>query len=137
MDLSGIDVMGMVSLLLFMSMVFPVSETAIAALPPSQIEVSAAIKATPIRFTEVEVQRRLRDLPGWTTDGEALFYERTFPDFVSAIAFVNELVAPAEALAHHPDITIQYNRVFLTLTTHDAGGLTELDFALATAINQL
>ena len=52
-------------------------------------------------------------------------------------AFVNALVDPAEALGHHPDIVITYNRVALTLTTHDAGGLTELDFQLAEAISQL
>ncbi|MEM6716070.1 MAG: 4a-hydroxytetrahydrobiopterin dehydratase [Cyanobacteria bacterium P01_C01_bin.147] len=90
------------------------------------------------RLSHLEVQQRVETLPsGWTTDGKTLFFERTFEDFVEAIAFVNQLVAPAEALGHHPDITVNYNRVSLSLTTHDAGGLTELDFQLAEQISAL
>ena len=92
----------------------------------------------PARLNDLEVQQRVEALPPeWTTDGTMLFCERTFVDFVAAIAFVNQLVAPAEALGHHPDITIQFNRVSLSLTTHDAGGLTELDFQLAEQISAL
>ncbi|MEM6835557.1 MAG: 4a-hydroxytetrahydrobiopterin dehydratase [Cyanobacteria bacterium P01_C01_bin.120] len=84
------------------------------------------------------IQQRLATLPpAWTTNGTTLFYEATFEDFVAAIAFVNSLVEPAEALDHHPDITIRYNQVTLAITTHDAGGLTELDFELATRIAHL
>ena len=54
-----------------------------------------------------------------------------------AIALVNKLVAPSEAAAHHPDIENSYNKVKLNLTTHDAGGLTEKDFALAQEISAL
>lgn len=54
-----------------------------------------------------------------------------------AIAFVNKLVAPSEAAGHHPDIEISYNKVTVNLTTHDAGGLTEKDFALAQEISAL
>lgn len=83
------------------------------------------------------MQQRLEDLPDWTTDGETLFYERTFEDFTAAIAFVNAVVVPAEDLNHHPEIHISYNRVTLALTTHDAGGLTALDLLLAEKISQL
>lgn len=105
---------------------------------PQATRVTNVAEAThPKRLSESEIQRYMADLPGWTTDGQALFYERTFADFGGAIAFVNSLVNPAEELAHHPDITISYNRVSLQLTTHDAGGLTDLDFQLAQAIAQL
>ncbi|MEO0407220.1 MAG: 4a-hydroxytetrahydrobiopterin dehydratase [Cyanobacteria bacterium P01_A01_bin.135] len=104
------------------------SSPALASQPPE--------RAT--RLTEVEITQRLQFLPdSWSRDGQTLRYRRSFTDFVEAIAFVNSLVAPAEALGHHPDITINYNRVSLELTTHDAGGLTELDFQLAEAIAQL
>ncbi|HEY9888923.1 MAG TPA: 4a-hydroxytetrahydrobiopterin dehydratase [Candidatus Obscuribacterales bacterium] len=96
-----------------------------------------APKATPDRLSEAEIQRRLGTVPGWQRVGDTLVYERTFADFGAAIAFVNALVAPADSLGHHPDITINYNRVLLTLTTHDAGGLTALDFELAAQISQL
>lgn len=94
-------------------------------------------KEVPARLSDAEIYQRMRNLPNWTTDGQALFHTRTFQDFVEAIAFVNSLVDPAEALGHHPDITINYNQVSLQLTTHDAGGLTDLDFQLAHRISQL
>ncbi|MEM9483606.1 MAG: 4a-hydroxytetrahydrobiopterin dehydratase [Cyanobacteria bacterium P01_F01_bin.116] len=94
-------------------------------------------KGLPTRLSESEVSLRMQSLPDWTTDGESLFYLRTFENFVEAIDFINSLVEPSEVLTHHPDITINYNRVSLKLTTHDAGGLTDLDFQLATTISQL
>ena len=112
-----------------------------ADVPPllldSHDQVRQVASAEPVVLSEVEIQQRLATLPLWTTDGKSLFYEQTFADFEAAIAFVNALVAPAETLGHHPDILITYTRVALTLTTHDAGGLTELDFQLAEAISQL
>jgi len=55
----------------------------------------------------------------------------TFAGFPEAIAFAQTLVAPAEAMNHHPDVDVRYNRVIVTLSTHDSGGITENDFALA------
>jgi 4a-hydroxytetrahydrobiopterin dehydratase len=56
---------------------------------------------------------------------------------VEAIAFVNQIVEPAEAAGHHPDLEISYNKVTVSLTTHDAGGLTSKDFDLAQVISKL
>jgi 4a-hydroxytetrahydrobiopterin dehydratase len=89
------------------------------------------------RLSEVEIVQRLRDLPGWQVKGKQLTCQMQFENFVAAIDFVNQLVKPSEAVAHHPDLTISYNQVNLSLTTHDAGGLTALDFALAKTISQL
>lgn len=94
-------------------------------------------KELPRRLHPLEVRVRMPALSDWTTDGKTLFYTRTFANFVEAVDFVNSLVDPAEQLGHHPDITINYNRVSLELTTHDAQGLTELDFQLATIISQM
>lgn len=88
-------------------------------------------------LSEAEAQLELGQLPGWSLDGKTLRITRTFRDFVEAIAFVNRLVDPAEAAGHHPDLTISYNRVTITLTTHDAGGLTDKDIALAKVISQI
>lgn len=85
-------------------------------------------------LTQAEIDQALPALPGWTCDGKALRRTFAFPDFVAAVAFVNRLVGPAEAQNHHPDIILSYNRVTLSLTTHDAGGLTAKDIALARAI---
>ena len=70
------------------------------------------------------VDQALTDLPRWERRGQTLILTATFPDFVQAMAFVNQLIALAERWGHHPEITIIYNWVTLLLTTHDAGGLT-------------
>ncbi|MEC4816130.1 MAG: 4a-hydroxytetrahydrobiopterin dehydratase [Scytonema sp. PMC 1069.18] len=88
-------------------------------------------------LTEAEVQEKASQLPNWTADGSKLQCTRQFNDFVQAINFVNKLVEPAESAGHHPDIEVSYNKVKITLTTHDAGGLTQKDFDLAEVISQI
>ncbi|MFM7221503.1 MAG: 4a-hydroxytetrahydrobiopterin dehydratase [Nodosilinea sp.] len=83
------------------------------------------------------IEARLVALPDWRLEGKTITCTRTFRDFITAVNFVNRLVAPAEAAGHHPDLFISYNRVVIKLTTHDAGGLTEKDFALAEVITTL
>ncbi len=88
-------------------------------------------------LTDTEIQERAKRLEGWTVEGKELKLTRKFKDFVEAIAFVNQLVEPAESAGHHPDLEISYNKVTVTLTTHDAGGLTSKDFDLAQVIRQI
>jgi len=88
-------------------------------------------------LTEAEIQQQAKVLSGWTVKDSKLEITRTFKDFIQAIEFVNKLVEPAESAAHHPDIEISYNKVKITLTTHDAGGLTQTDFDVAQAISQI
>jgi 4a-hydroxytetrahydrobiopterin dehydratase len=87
--------------------------------------------ASPAVLSAEEVAQQMQTIPDWTLAGHEISCTYLFEDFVEAIAYVNRLVEPAEAAAHHPDLTIAYNRVTLRLTTHDAGGLTELDFRVA------
>lgn len=75
--------------------------------------------------------------PDWTADGEIITRTFSFPDFAQAIGFAAAVGVLAEKAFHHPDIDIRYNRVTLALTTHDQGGLTEKDTALAAQIDQL
>lgn len=88
-------------------------------------------------LSDAEIQERATQLSGWTVERKQLKCTRSFKDFVEAIDFVNQLVEPAEAAGHHPDLAISYNKVTITLTTHDAGGLTDKDFGLAQTISQL
>ncbi|MEA5515915.1 4a-hydroxytetrahydrobiopterin dehydratase [Nodularia sp. UHCC 0506] len=88
-------------------------------------------------LTDAEIQAKASRLSGWTVEGSKLQTTRKFKDFIAAIEFVNKLVEPAESLGHHPDIEISYNKVMITLTTHDAGGLTSKDFELAETISQI
>lgn len=83
------------------------------------------------RLSEEAIARRQSALPGWTVEGQVLSCTYEFANFVESVDFVNQIVEPAEALGHHPDVLISYNTVSIGLTTHDAGGLTSLDFDLA------
>jgi 4a-hydroxytetrahydrobiopterin dehydratase len=76
-------------------------------------------------------------MDGWTETGTALIKEWTFEDFAEAMIFVNRVAEVAEKAHHHPDFTIVWNRVTLTLRTHDTGALTSKDYALAEALNAL
>jgi 4a-hydroxytetrahydrobiopterin dehydratase len=73
----------------------------------------------------------------WTREGDVLVTTVKLRDFVGALEFVNAVGAAAEAVNHHPDIDIRWNTVKLALTTHDSGGLTRADLALASAIDRL
>ncbi len=84
-----------------------------------------------------EIRAAMAKLDAWHRRGSRIHREYTFGDFPLAIAFVNAVAAAAESARHHPDIDIRWNRVRLALTTHDAGGLTELDFVLAARCDAL
>lgn len=87
------------------------------------------------RLSASELTAALEGLEGWTTDGNAIEKTYAFGDFVAAVAFVDRLAALAEAAGHHPDIDIRYNRVRIALTTHDDGGVTGKDTALAAQLD--
>lgn len=81
-----------------------------------------------------EVKSQLAKLPGWALEGLTIQRTFRFPTFRDAVAFVDKVAVIADAADHHPDIAIHYDRVTLAVSTHSAGGLTELDFALAAEI---
>lgn len=81
-----------------------------------------------------EIAAALGDLPGWTSTGDAICKEFTFRGFRAAIAFVDRLAKVAVAARHHPDLEVHYDRVVVSLTSHDAGGVTRADLTLARAI---
>ena len=85
-------------------------------------------------LSESEIERRLSGVPGWQRRGSEITRTFTFADFTGSLAFVNRVAGLAEAMNHHPDIDIRYSKVTLTLTTHDASGLTARDFTLAEQI---
>ena len=91
----------------------------------------------PPLFSQDEVEERLRELTHWKQEGKAIVRAYRFPSFKEAMAFVNRVAEDAEGINHHPDITINYNRVVLSITTHSEGGLTRRDFRLAGLIDKL
>src|SRR6266581_2796479 len=90
----------------------------------------------PTRLSDGEIQDGLTNLNGWELRDGRLRKQFTFRTFLRAIAFVNGVAYLAESAGHHPDITINYNKVTLRLITHSEGGLTERDFALAAEIDE-
>ena len=83
-----------------------------------------------------EIERLLASAPGWRRDGTSIAKLFMFKDFAQALAFVNRVAQPAEAMNHHPDVSIHWNEVTMTLWTHASGGLTMKDFELARAIDE-
>lgn len=88
-------------------------------------------------LSEAEIARRLREVPGWAREGPAIVRTWTFDDFPPALAFINRVGRLAEGANHHPDMFNSWATVRLSLTTHDAGGLTDRDFDLARKIDAL
>jgi 4a-hydroxytetrahydrobiopterin dehydratase len=80
------------------------------------------------KLSAEQIQQRMKDVPGWSRDGDAISKRFSFDGFLPAIAFVNRLAPDAEAADHHPDILINYRHVTLTYSTHSEGGLTDKDF---------
>jgi len=90
----------------------------------------------PARLSDLEIQRALGGLPGWSRRGDVLTKTFTFPQFMDGIDFVVRIAKLAEAANHHPDIDIRYTKVTCTLSTHDAGGITVKDLELAGEIER-
>lgn len=87
------------------------------------------------RLTDEAIEAAVRELRDWSYTNGALTRRVTFPSFPECIAFVNRVAAIAEQVGHHPDIAIRYATIELTLTTHDAGGVTEKDLDMASRID--
>ena len=88
----------------------------------------------PARLSDLEIQRALGGLPGWSRRGDVLTKTFTFPRFLDGIDFVARIAKLAEAANHHPDIDIRYTKILVSLSTHDAGGITAMDLDLAKEI---
>jgi 4a-hydroxytetrahydrobiopterin dehydratase len=93
--------------------------------------------ANPIKLTEAELAAALTNLAGWKIEGGKLHREYAFADFVTAFGFMASAALIAQAMDHHPEWFNVWNKVRVDLTTHDAGGITELDVKLAQAMEAL
>jgi 4a-hydroxytetrahydrobiopterin dehydratase len=84
---------------------------------------------------QTDLLEAVSKLPKWALEKGELVQSITFKNFVEAMEFVNRIAVAAEAVNHHPDIDIRYNKVRLALVTHDAGGITHNDIEMAAAID--
>ena len=87
------------------------------------------------RLDDAAIARALESLPGWERRGDAITKTFAFPAFLMGIAFVARVAHVAEEANHHPDMDIRYTSVTCSLSTHDSGGITSRDLALARAID--
>ena len=89
------------------------------------------------KLSDLEIRRALGDLPGWSRKGDALSKTYSFARFADGIRFVQQIADVADGMDHHPDIDIRYTKVTFSLSTHDAGGITQLDLDLAKKIEEI
>ena len=87
-------------------------------------------------LTDEEITRQLGDLPGWTRDGESLVASYDAADFHTAVQLIVEVGEEAEQMQHHPDVDLRWKVTHWRLSTHSAGGVTQLDIELAHRIAQ-
>jgi len=88
-------------------------------------------------LSDAEIEASLDGLDGWERSGEAIAKTFSCGDFAGSVQFVDSLVEPAEAMGHHPDVAISWDRVTVTISTHSEGGLTAADFELAGKVDDL
>ena len=88
------------------------------------------------KLSDLEIRRALGALPGWTRKGDVIVKTYSFARFADGIRFVDEVAKLADSANHHPDIDIRYTKVLFSLSTHDAGGITQHDLDLAGAIEK-
>jgi 4a-hydroxytetrahydrobiopterin dehydratase len=88
-------------------------------------------------FSNEAIHQGLVRMQGWSCQGKELHKKFTFKSFLPGIEFVNKIAEAAESAGHHPDITINYNVVGISLSTHSEGGITQKDFDLASKIDQV
>jgi 4a-hydroxytetrahydrobiopterin dehydratase len=103
------------------------------ALPIAQVNPMAA----PTLLSADAVNDALKKLSGWSVEGGKLHRQFQFKSFVEAFGFMSSVALVAESMGHHPEWFNVYNRVTVDLTTHDAGGITDKDIALAQRMNEL
>lgn len=89
-----------------------------------------------MKLRQNQIRTQLAGIGGWKRRGRQISKLYTFDDFIGGMRFLNRVAKLAEAMNHHPDVDIRYNKIKLTLTTHDEGGLTMKDFRLARKIDQ-
>ena len=89
------------------------------------------------KLTDAEISVQLEGISGWTVENEKLHKEFQFDSFVEAFGFMASVALIAESMNHHPEWFNVYNRVTVDLATHDAGGISALDFELAKKVDAL
>jgi 4a-hydroxytetrahydrobiopterin dehydratase len=88
-------------------------------------------------LSDEEIETRLSEHPGWQRRDDAIAKTFENGDFVGSVRFVERLVEPAEAMNHHPDLELSWDKVTVLLSTHSEGGVTAADFELASRIDSL
>ncbi len=97
----------------------------------------AKLPSTAAKFSDSQIEKAIKAVPEWAHVGDVIQRTIAFDNFIQAMQFVNKVAQVAEASQHHPDILIRYNKVTLSVNTHDAGGITKKDFELAAKVESM
>ncbi|WP_121665362.1 4a-hydroxytetrahydrobiopterin dehydratase [Mesonia aquimarina] len=89
------------------------------------------------KLTETQINEKLKNLEGWQFEENAIHTKLEFENFKETFSIMTRIAFEAEAQQHHPEWTNVYNTLSISLSTHDAGGVTEKDFKMATAIEKI
>lgn len=89
------------------------------------------------RLSQAEISEKIKEVDNWSLRGESIQKEWKFKDFRKAMIFINKIANLAEEHDHHPELYNDYNKVRLTFSTHDVGGLTDKDFKIAKEVDGL
>lgn len=89
------------------------------------------------KLTQKEIEEKIKTLDNWELSDNAIHLQLEFASFTDCFTVMTRIAFEAEKLNHHPDWSNVYNQLDITLTTHDAGGLTEKDFKLAKLIDEI
>lgn len=113
------------------------SSLAVRSQPVAQFPTQEKMMPTPTLLSPQDLEKALGELPHWSVQTQKLHRQFQFPSFVEAFGFMSSVALVAESMGHHPEWFNVYNKVTVDLTTHDAGGITNLDIDLAKRMNQL
>ena len=91
----------------------------------------------PQKLSQTDLEAKIGDLDGWSVEGDKLYKEFKFKNFIESFAFMTKVAITVEKMKHHPEWFNVYNKVQIHLTTHEAGGISENDISLARRINAL
>lgn len=109
-------------------------EQQMAKVPSSKSAAAPSVAGKPAiapKLSDAQIEKGIEEIPEWSHVGDTIQRTYAFTNFVESMTFVGKVAREAEASQHHPDIMIRYNKVTLTLSTHDSGGITVKDFTLA------
>lgn len=133
----GVALLAVLCVLLLLPSLLGLPDNVISQPVLAQFPIQEKTMPTPTLLSPQDLEKALAELSNWSIQTQKLHRQFQFPSFVEAFGFMSSVALVAESMGHHPEWFNVYNKVTVDLTTHDAGGVTNLDVDLAKRMNQL